>query len=110
MYFVHAGKKSGNKFFLPVRWFICCVFIIAVCLACSLSFAGSFSRQPQYTIPVRRSVFSILSLLYPHYRELYQLVRTSHPKLFLLGPDYKEWMENNQDAIRERVFDASTCD
>lgn len=59
--------------------------------------------SPQYLMPVRKSVFDKLSKNWPMYRKMFTLIRTAHPLPFRLGPDSREWLNENGEQIGQQI-------
>jgi thiamine pyridinylase len=64
--------------------------------------------SPQYLMPVRRSVFSKL-WNYPLYRKMYRLIKHKEPKMFKIGADSRIWLNQNKQAIQDKIFDIQVC-
>ncbi len=59
---------------------------------------------PQYLMPVRKSVFTALGKDDPIYQRMYELVSTSHPHMFRIGPNSKQWLSANKRAIKQTIL------
>jgi thiamine pyridinylase len=62
----------------------------------------------QYLLPVRTSVLSSTDLLSkaPLYNDLGKLLEAStNPRVFRLGPKYRDWLELNKRLIQSRLFE-----
>ena len=60
--------------------------------------------NPQYLLPVRKSVFVNLQKDYPLYKRIYELLLKSNPKTFHIGPSSREWLNQNKDGIKEQIL------
>ncbi len=65
--------------------------------------------EPQYLMAARHSVFARLSMQFPLYRDLYNLVRESNPLMFKLGPDARDWLSKWKKPIVQQVRANPAC-
>ena len=61
---------------------------------------------PQYLMPVRQSIFLALGRDDPIYQRMYDIVSTSHPHMFRIGPNSRQWLNTNKSAIRQTILNA----
>ena len=66
-------------------------------------------EDPQYLMPVRRSVFEELEKTFPLYGKMYRMVTEGHPGLFRIGPDSRDWLAATKSQIRDEIFAAPSC-
>ncbi|MCB1035082.1 MAG: thiamine pyridinylase, partial [Acidobacteria bacterium] len=70
---------------------------------------GEGDPSPQYLMAARPSVFETLGRSFPIYGELHELIETSHPTLFRLGPRSREWLAAMKDTLRKEAREDYPC-
>ncbi len=64
---------------------------------------------PQYLMATRPSVFTALGKDFPIYQDMYSMVKDSHPIMFKLSSNSKEWLSNMKSIIRSKAQDQYPC-
>ena len=93
-----VGKSKKGRLALKLANLMASSDVLVDC------FGPTAKYNPQYLMPVRRSVFKALGEKFPLYEKMYRMVVESDPHLFRIGPDSREWLKALKGTIKKEIF------